>query len=200
MPYDQFARSLLTATGSDFRSPAANYYRAVSKKDPQTLAESTALLFMGVRPGGARCHAHPTESWTPADLNAMGAFFAQVQYKGTQEWKEEIVYVNPTLTLHDPSTKKLVMPKFLDGPMVDPANVRRPPRAFCQLADRAGQPVLREEHLQSRVVLDYGPRHRQRARRHPPDQSADQSASCWPASRANWSRTSTTCGSSTERF
>ncbi len=47
-----------------------------------------------------------------------------MQYKGTQEWKEEIVYVNPTLTLHDPSTKKLVMPKFLDGPMVDPANVR----------------------------------------------------------------------------
>ena len=118
VPYDQFARDLLTATGSNFRSPPANYYRAVSHKDPQSLAESTALLFMGTRLECAHCHAHPTANWTPKDNLAMAAFFGQVQYKLTQEWKEEVVYVTPGHLLYDPAdtnakNRKPVTPRFL---------------------------------------------------------------------------------------
>jgi hypothetical protein len=121
VPYDQFVRDLLTATGSDFRSPPANYYRAVSHKDPQSLAESTALLFMGTRLECAHCHAHPSANWTPKDNLAMAAFFGQVQYKLTQEWKEEVVYVSPQQFLYDPAdtnpkTRKPVPPRFLGSP------------------------------------------------------------------------------------
>ena len=93
-PYDQFVRELLTANGSDFLVGPANYYRAVQKREPQTYAEATAVLFMGARLDCARCHAHPTENWGQDDGLGMAAFFSKVAIKATQEWKEEIVFFN----------------------------------------------------------------------------------------------------------
>ncbi|MBM3459455.1 MAG: DUF1549 domain-containing protein, partial [Armatimonadetes bacterium] len=53
-PLDQFARDLLTATGSTYDQPAAAYYRR--SRTPDLLAENTAQLFMGVRLNCAKCH------------------------------------------------------------------------------------------------------------------------------------------------
>lgn len=114
-PYDQFVREQLIATGSNFRNPPANYYRAVSRRDAQALAESTAVTFMGVRMECARCHGHPSENWSLRDNKGMAAFFSQVRYKNTQEWKEEIVFLDPKQVLRDPLTRQPVTPKFLDG-------------------------------------------------------------------------------------
>lgn len=82
MPYDQFVRELLTASGSNFRNPQVNFYRAVQSKNPDSLARAVALTFMGVR----------AEKWPKAKLDGMAGFFSQVAYKNTAEWKEEIVY------------------------------------------------------------------------------------------------------------
>jgi hypothetical protein len=114
-PYDQFARELLTATGSNFRAPPANFFRAFLKKDPQNVAEAAALTFMGVRIGCARCHGHPTENWTSEDNLGLAAFFAQLKYKSTMEWKEEIVYIDAKQALRHPRTSEIVKPKFLGG-------------------------------------------------------------------------------------
>ena len=81
-PYDQFARELLTANGSNFRDPEANFYRAVQSKDPTTLARAVALTFMGAR----------AENWPKERLARMALFFSQVGYKDTEEWKEEVVF------------------------------------------------------------------------------------------------------------
>jgi hypothetical protein len=89
LPYDQFARALLTSSGSNFRDPPANFYRAVQKKDAANLARAVALTFMGVRPEG-----WPKERWT-----GMEVFFSQVGYKQTAEWKEEIVFHDITRSL-----------------------------------------------------------------------------------------------------
>lgn len=107
-PYDQFARELLTSSGSNFRVGPANFLRAVPAKDARTLGETAALIFMGERIGCARCHAHPLESWSLDDDLALGAFFARVNYKGTQEWKEEIVYPDFRQTLRHPRTRAVV--------------------------------------------------------------------------------------------
>jgi hypothetical protein len=104
-PYDQFARELLTATGSNFRVAPANFVRAVSSHDARSLGETAALVFMGARIGCARCHAHPVESWTLDDDVGLGAFFARINFKSTQEWKEEIVYPDFKLTLKHPRTR-----------------------------------------------------------------------------------------------
>jgi hypothetical protein len=113
-PYDQFARELLTATGSNFRVGPANFVRAVPSKDARTLGETAALVFMGQRIACARCHAHPVESWGLDDDLALGAFFARVNYKATQEWKEEIVYPDFRKTLRHPRTRAIVEARLPD--------------------------------------------------------------------------------------
>lgn len=87
-PYDDFARELLTASGSNFRVPAVNFYRAVQGREPSALAAAVALTFMGVR----------FDTWPQQRRTNMEAFFSRVAYKGTAEWKEEIVCLDPSAT------------------------------------------------------------------------------------------------------
>jgi hypothetical protein len=85
LPYDRFVREMLTANGSNFRVPQVNFYRAIQSRDPQAIAQAVALTFMGVR----------AEKWEKDRLSGMAAFFSQVSYKSTSEWKEEIVSFDP---------------------------------------------------------------------------------------------------------
>ncbi|MCS7468654.1 DUF1549 and DUF1553 domain-containing protein [Stieleria sp. ICT_E10.1] len=83
--YDQFAREMLTSSGSNFRVGPVNFYRAMQNKTPEGIASSVALTFMGTR----------TESWPEERLTGMAVFFSQVGYKPTAEWKEEVVFWDP---------------------------------------------------------------------------------------------------------
>ena len=47
MPYDRFVRELLTASGSNFRVPPVNFYRAMQSREPPAIAQAVALTFMG---------------------------------------------------------------------------------------------------------------------------------------------------------
>lgn len=87
-PYDEFARELLTSSGSNFRVPAVNFYRAVQGTEPEAIAEMVALTFMGVR----------TERWSEKNRKELATFFSRVAFKKTVEWKEEIVYLEPSST------------------------------------------------------------------------------------------------------
>ncbi|MBN1591451.1 MAG: DUF1553 domain-containing protein [Pirellulales bacterium] len=82
VPYDRFVREMLTASGSNFRVPAVNFYRAVQNREPKTIAAAVALAFMGAR----------TEKWSEERRAEMSVFFSQVGYKSTDEWKEEIIF------------------------------------------------------------------------------------------------------------
>ena len=84
-PYDQFVREMLTESGSNFRVPPVNFYRAMQNHEPAGIAQTVALTFMGVR----------AEKWAPERLAQMAAFFSEVDYKHSDEWKEEIVFFNP---------------------------------------------------------------------------------------------------------
>ena len=84
-PYDQFVRELLTASGSNFRVGPVNFYRAVQNRTPEGIATAVALTFMGAR----------VESWPTNRLAGMTAFFSQIGYKPTGEWKEEHVFWDP---------------------------------------------------------------------------------------------------------
>ncbi len=82
VPVDRFARELLTSSGSNFRVPPVNFYRAVQSREPHAIAAAVALTFMGTR----------FEKWPKARQVDMAAFFSQIGYKPTREWKEEIVF------------------------------------------------------------------------------------------------------------
>jgi len=86
LPYDRFARELLTASGSNFRAGPANFYRTTANHEPKAIAASVALTFMGVRP----------EAWSEEQLSAMSLCFRCLGYKPTAEWKEEIVFFDPS--------------------------------------------------------------------------------------------------------
>jgi hypothetical protein len=85
MSYDQFVRELLTACGSNFRTPQVNFYRALQNKEPSAIAQAVALAFMGVR----------AEKWPQERLEGMAVFFSQIGFKPTREWKEEVVVFDP---------------------------------------------------------------------------------------------------------
>ncbi len=87
-PYDEFARELLTASGSNFRVPPVNFYRAIRGRKPADIAEAAALTFMGTR----------LKTWSQERRQELEAFFSRVAYKSTAEWKEEIVYPDPAQT------------------------------------------------------------------------------------------------------
>ncbi len=116
LPYDRFARELLTASGSNFRQPQVNFYRAVQNRQPQGLAQAVALTFMGVRP----------TSWSQEQWTGMAAFFSEIAYKPTGEWKEEIVVFDQDKAVTEAAAKVLETAVFPDGmpahlsPGVDP--------------------------------------------------------------------------------
>ncbi len=84
-PYDQFARELLTSSGSNFRVGPVNFYRAIQEKTPQGITASVGLALMGTR----------VHSWSQERRAGMEVFFSQVGYKPTSEWKEEIIFWDP---------------------------------------------------------------------------------------------------------
>ena len=78
VPYDEMVRKLLISEGSNFRAPAANFYRGFQKRTPENYYANINLLFLGNRnctDNGHLC-------------------FSQIKFKSTKEWKEEIIYLD----------------------------------------------------------------------------------------------------------
>src|SRR5262249_32136457 len=127
VPMDQFVRELLTAEGSTFKNPAANYYRI--SRDPESAVETTAQLFLGVRIQCAKCHNHPFERWTQDDYYGFAAFFAQIGRKKGNLPDDEIVFVSGSGEVHQPRTGQKMKPKALGGPAFDDSAAQRDRRA-----------------------------------------------------------------------
>mgnify|MGYP005840017871 CR=1 FL=1 len=130
LPYDRFVREMLTANGSNFRVPQVNFYRAVQSKDPQAIARTVALTFMGTR----------AEKWPEDRLAGMGAFFAQISYKPTGEWKEEIVSYDPGKTAGQATGGGAPAAVFPDGTQVRLPPDRDPREVFADWLLAPGNP------------------------------------------------------------
>lgn len=113
-PYNRIAWEMLTSSGSNFRVPQVNFYRATQGRDPSSIAKTVALTFMGTRFDRL---PHDTQ-------NGMSAFFSTIAYKKTDEWKEEIVYLNP-------EANKPIKAIFPDGAKVTIPAGADPRKAFA---------------------------------------------------------------------
>ncbi|MEZ5941765.1 MAG: DUF1553 domain-containing protein [Planctomycetaceae bacterium] len=109
-PMDDFARELLTAQGSVFENPAANYWRA--SRDPTDAVETTAQLFLGIRMQCAKCHNHPFERWSQDNYYGVAAAFARVGRKPGATPDEEVIFVQDGGEVTQPRTGK-TMPVHL---------------------------------------------------------------------------------------
>ncbi len=115
MGYDQFARELLTSSGSNFRHGQVNFYRAIQGHQPSAIASAVALTFLGER----------IEMWPDEKRKGFEKFFSKVSYKSTAEWKEEIVYLNP-------EANETIKARFPDGSTVTIAGDQDPREVFAR--------------------------------------------------------------------
>ncbi len=108
MPYDQFARELLTASGSTLANPPANFYRTTS--DANDAVETISQVFLGSRLQCAKCHNHPFERWTQDNYYGMAAVFNRVQKKKTKRPNELVVWSASAGEVTQPRTGKQMKP------------------------------------------------------------------------------------------
>ncbi|QEL15988.1 DUF1549 domain-containing protein [Limnoglobus roseus] len=85
VPYDQFAYSVLTASGSNIANPPAAYYKVLREAD--AAMENTTQLFLAIRFNCNKCHDHPFEKWTQDQYYQLSAYFAQVSRKEDPKFK-----------------------------------------------------------------------------------------------------------------
>lgn len=115
VPYDQFVRDIITATGHVNVNPPAQWYAEVRYLD--RYVDDTSQVFLGMRIGCARCHHHPFETISQRDYYGIAAFFARVDRKGgtgvAERRANETVFVKPTGTVTHPLTDDVVPPHGL---------------------------------------------------------------------------------------
>ncbi len=124
-PYDQFVKTILTASGSNRENPPASYYKIL--REPTATMENTTQLFLAIRFNCNKCHDHPFERWTQDQYYQTAAYFAQVGLKPDPESKgrniggtavegakplyEEVFDKKEGEVIHD-RTKLVAAPKF----------------------------------------------------------------------------------------
>jgi hypothetical protein len=141
VPYDEFVRGILTASGTPETSPPVMWYR--KKKKVDEYVDDTAQVFLGMRLQCAKCHHHPFEVWGQDDYYGFAAFFARVKRKNRVDalkdgLKEETIVSARSGTVEHPKTGKTMAPRGL-GDRVVAVSGAEDPRA--KLVDWMSDPA-----------------------------------------------------------
>lgn len=115
-PWDEFARGVVTATGSTAENGAANFFAL--HDDPPDMSETVSLTFLGMSINCAKCHNHPMEKWTNDQYYGMANLFARVRTKKVGD--SLVVFTGSDGDLIQPLTGKPQPPRPLDGAPVPP--------------------------------------------------------------------------------
>lgn len=129
VPYDAWARDLLKAEGNSAENGALFYVQY--RNAPEDATEAITQTFLGVQLQCARCHDHPTESWTQLDFYGMAAFLARLDVVTTgkkgnltvyaigEHEVGDIQFTGPAKDAAPGKKGEPVRPKFLQGPVLD---------------------------------------------------------------------------------
>ena len=130
VPYDRFVREMLTASGSNFRKPQVNFYRAVQSREPQAIAQAVALELHG-RAGG---------ELAPGALVGHGRLLLadRLQAHGRMERGDRPVRSREGRA--EPAAKTLRTAAFPDGTPAQLVAGPGPARGLCRLADPPKNP------------------------------------------------------------
>jgi hypothetical protein len=79
LPYDEFARAILAASGDELTHPTTVWYKELQQ--PEQFVDDLAQVFLGLRLACAQCHHHPYEKWSQDDYWGLAAFFGRVGRK-----------------------------------------------------------------------------------------------------------------------
>ncbi len=131
IPYDQFVREIVTASGSTFDQGPATIFR--DRREPEEIAPLVSQLFLGIRLECAKCHHHPFESWDQSQFYEFSAFFARIGRKGTGlsppiSGSEEIIFAGKSGSVKHPLTGAVLAPRALFGSAPVPDDPDADPR------------------------------------------------------------------------
>ncbi|MFO1062993.1 MAG: DUF1549 and DUF1553 domain-containing protein [Pirellulales bacterium] len=129
MPYDRFARELLTASGSTLSNPPANFYR--TSADMNESVETISQVFIGARLQCAKCHNHPFERWTQDNYYGLGAFFQRTQRRKTERPGEMFIYAGTTGEVTQPRTGQVMKPWLPQVGSIEPVEGQDRREAFA---------------------------------------------------------------------
>ena len=125
MPFDQFSRAVISATGDEKSNPPALWTKSITQ--PEQFVDDTAQVFLGQRLACAQCHHHPYEKWSQDDYWSLAAFFGRIgrkeitlpgEYLG-QPVKTTLVVTNPSGSVANKRTNKSAPIKALDAPAIE---------------------------------------------------------------------------------
>jgi hypothetical protein len=121
MPYDQFVRNVICATGEVETHPPVAWYKEANT--PTLQMEDTAQLFLGMRLACAKCHHHPFERWSQNDYYGFEAFFSQVGLKpgrySQNNVNDRVYHRGNVPQATNPRTQKPVPPTGLGAAPLD---------------------------------------------------------------------------------
>jgi hypothetical protein len=113
VPWDQFARSIVTAQGSTLSNGAANFF--ILHRDPIDLTENASMAFMGLALTCARCHNHPLEKWTQDQYYGFANLFGRVKLKDGETAGDAVVANAAEGEILHPRRGIAMRPQPLDG-------------------------------------------------------------------------------------
>ncbi len=140
VPWDQFARRLVTAQGSTLSNGAAGFF--VLHRDPIDLTESASMAFLGVSLTCARCHNHPLEKWTQDQYYGFANLFARVKIKGGDSDDDDVVASAAVGDVVHPRRGVVMAPEPLDGPPLPPGDERDRRAVFADWLARPDNPYF----------------------------------------------------------
>jgi hypothetical protein len=140
VPWDRFARSVVTARGSTLQNGAANYF--VLHRDPIDLTESSSMAFLGLSLTCARCHNHPMEKWTQDQYYGMASLFARVQLKDGPAAGDVVVMPAADGEIRHPRTGAVMAPQPLDAPAISSESTGDRREAFADWLARPDNPYF----------------------------------------------------------
>jgi len=121
VPYDEFVRNILCATGDVEQHPPVAWYKEANT--PTLQMEDTAQLFLGMRLQCAKCHHHPFERWSQDDYYGFEAFFSQVGLKPSRSSvnnvNDRVFHRGNVPQAVNPRTQKGIKPTGLGGSPLD---------------------------------------------------------------------------------
>jgi hypothetical protein len=122
VPYSEFARSVLAASGDERKNPPTVWYKELA--NPENFVDDTAQVFLGLRMACANCHHHPYEKWSQDDYWGLAAFFGRVGRKNVTipgfdpqrgNLQVQVIFTRGNSTVTNKRTGKPAVVKPLDG-------------------------------------------------------------------------------------
>jgi hypothetical protein len=161
VPYDQFVRDILTATGDWQEAPAVNWLWQMAGDPLHGPTADTAQVFLGVRLQCARCHHHPYERWSQDDYFGLAGFFARLGRKDLNDAPVFFPERQPTAQENHPRTGEPIQPKPLDGPVLKVGPDEDPRQKLADWVTRPDNPFFAKAlcnrlwaHLMGRGLVD----------------------------------------------